>query len=65
MTADFPIAERPIAAGDLSILAIIRSMAAAIKMRRDKNINGSANGRPNLAPTKPVLHKKTKRYGAT
>ena len=40
-------------------------MAAAIKMRSDKNINGSANGSPNLAPTKPVLHKRTKRNGAT
>lgn len=65
MTADLPIAKRPIATGDLSNFAIIKSMAAAIKMRSDKNINGSANGRPNLAPTKPVLHRRTKRYGAT
>ena len=37
---------------------------AAIRIRTDKKIKGSAYGNPYLAPTKPVLHKMTKRAGA-
>ena len=37
---------------------------AARNTRKAKKINGSAKGSPYLAPTKPVLHKKTNRYGA-
>ena len=36
----------------------------AIKTRTDKNMNGSAYGNPYLAPTKPVLQRRTNRNGA-
>ncbi len=37
---------------------------AAIRIRIDKKMKGSAYGNPYLAPTKPVLHNKTKSAGA-
>ena len=44
--------------------AITNRSTAAIKTRMDRNTNGSAYGNPYLAPTKPVLHKRTKSAGA-
>ena len=45
-------------------LASANKSAAASKIRTDRKTNGSAYGNPYLAPTKPVLHKRTKRAGA-
>ena len=58
------IADVPIAIGDFMSAATANKMSAAIKTRTDKNMNGSAYGKPYFAPTKPVLHKSTNRTGA-
>ena len=65
MSADFPIALLPIAIGDFATKATIKRMSAARNIRALRKINGSAKGKPYFAPTKPVLHKSTKRYGAS
>lgn len=44
--------------------AIANKISAAIKTRTDKNMNGSAKGKPYFAPIKPVLHNSTKSTGA-
>jgi hypothetical protein len=50
--------------GDFRSNAIPKRIIAAINNRSAKKMNGSAKGKPYLAPTKPVLHKRTKMYGA-
>jgi hypothetical protein len=64
MSADLEIADLPIAIGDFKSAAIANNSSAAIKTRTAKKIKGSAYGNPYFAPTKPVLHKITKRIGA-
>ena len=58
------MADTPIAIGDFITTATANNMSPAIKTRTDKKMNGSAYGRPYFAPTKPVLHRSTKRTGA-
>ena len=58
------MALRPTRTGIFNRYAIRKRSTAAIKTRIDKNTNGSAYGNPYLAPTKPVLHKRTKSAGA-
>lgn len=64
ITAERAIAERPIKIGVLSAAATTKSNKAAISTRVARKMKGSANGSPYLAPTNPVLHKRTKRSGA-
>ena len=64
MSDDLVIADLPIAMGALLTAAIRKRITAAINTRTDRNMNGSAYGKPYLAPTKPVLHNATKRIGA-
>jgi len=64
MSMDVVIAFEPIAIGDFIIAAIAKRMTAAIRTLVAKKMKGSAYGRPYLAPTKPVLHRRTKRSGA-
>ncbi len=65
MRTDFDIDFESIAIGDLMTTAITNKIAAAISTRKARKMNGSAYGRPYFAPTKPVLHSKTKSSGAT
>jgi hypothetical protein len=58
------IADVPMAIGDFNNAATANKMRAAIKTRTDKNMNGSAKGKPYFAPTNPVLQRTTKRTGA-
>ena len=64
MSIDEVIAFDPIAIGDFNTAAIAKRMRAAIRTLIAKKIKGSAYGRPYLAPTKPVLHRRTKTSGA-
>ena len=54
----------PMRTGIFKRFAITNRSIAAIKTRIDRNTNGSAYGSPYLAPTKPVLHNRTKSAGA-
>ena len=65
MSAELEIARAPMVTGAFNTRAIANRMTAAISTRIARKIKGSAYGSPYLAPTKPVLHNKTKRSGAT
>jgi len=58
------IADFPIAIGDLVAAAIENKIAAAIRTLTARKMNGSAYGKPYLAPINPVLHNATNRNGA-
>jgi len=47
-----------------AIATAMASNATTTTMRMARNVNGSANGRPYLAPMKPELHRTMKRPGA-